>query len=334
MKAVKVLKKEAEKVRKKLIELGLLDKSYSLTMDNNHILIPIKKASEKLKKFEVVDKKFKKLNKITTNLKKHLKTKLSTEELKKVKKAYDVIGDIAIIEIPDELKKKEKIIAEAILVLNKNIKVVAKKVGNFKGEFRTRDLKIIAGDRRKETVYKENAVRLKLNVETCYFSPRLSTERKRIAELVKDGEDVLVMFSGVGPYPVVLSRRTGANEVVGIEINPEAAKYAEQNAILNKCKNVRLFAGDVKKVVPSLKKKFDRILMPLPKSAEDFLDVALKALKKGGIIHFYDFLHESEIPDKVLEKIEKHVENYRVLKVIKCGQYSPKKFRVCVDFRV
>jgi tRNA (guanine37-N1)-methyltransferase len=192
-----------------------------------------------------------------------------------------VVGSIAILEIPSELVKKEKVIAETVLEMHKNIKTVLKKAAIHSGTYRTQKMKVLAGKRTKETEYKENNIRLMLNVEKVYFSPRLGTERLRITNLIKKGESVLVMFSGCAPYPCVIAKNAKPKEVYGVEINPHAHKYGEENIKLNKLADVILFKGDVRKIVPKIKKKFDRILMPLPKSAETFLDVALSAAKKA-----------------------------------------------------
>lgn len=269
-----------------------------------------------------------------TTLKQALSKKLTKKEKENFTRAYDVIGDIAIIEINEVILKKEKLIAKTILELNKNIKVVCKKIGSHYGIFRRQKLKIIAGQRRKETIHKENNTRIKLHIEKVYFSPRLSTERKRIMELIKPNEDILVMFSGCAPYPCVLARNTKAKEIYGIEINPEGHKYGQENIKLNKLTNVKLFNGDVNDIIPTLNKKFDRILMPLPKSAEDFLDIALSLLKKGGILHFYDFLHVDEFyksHEKIDKAFKKAKRNYKILRTVKCGQHSPRVFRICVD---
>lgn len=272
-----------------------------------------------------------------TTLKQELKNQLTKEEKNHFTRAFDIIGGIAIIDIRDELQKKEKLIAETILKLNKNIKTVCKKVSGHKGVYRRQKLKIIGGERKKITTYKENGVTLKFNVETSYFSPRLSTERKRITQLVQSGEKVLVMFSGVAPYPLVIAKNTKAKEVYGVEINPEAHKFALENVKLNKAKNVHLYKGDVRKAVPKLRKKFDRILMPLPKSAEDFLDTALSAAKKGTTIHFYDFLNENEF-EKTQEKIRKACDKakkkFEIIKTVRCGQQAPRTYRICTDFKV
>jgi tRNA (guanine37-N1)-methyltransferase len=267
-------------------------------------------------------------------LKELLKNKLTKKQLDLVPSSFDMVGDLAIFsEIPKELKNKEKIIAESIMKLNKNIKVVLKKTKKYSGKYRTPKLKIIAGEKRKETELRENDVRLKLNPEKAYFSVRLATERKRINKLIKANEAILVMFSGIGPYSIGIAKNTKAKEIYSIEINPSACKYQKENILLNKVNNIKLYKGDVKNIVPKLHKNFDRILMPLPRGAEDYLKIALKAAKKGSIIHFYDFLHESEF-NKAKEKIDKACKKYKIIRLVRCGHFGPGIYRICVDFRI
>lgn len=247
--------------------------------------------------------------------------------------SYDVIGDILILEIPEEHKKNEKKIAEHFLKEHKNIKVVLKKEGRHSGKHRIQKLKILAGERRKTTSYKESGIVLNLNVESSYFSPRSGTERQRVARLVKPGEKVLVMFSGVAPYPLVIAKLAKPEVVYGIEINPKAHEFAKQNVALNKFQDlIKLYKGDVREVLPKLKKKFDRIIMPLPKTAEEFLPLAKSAAKKNATIHFYDFENEAEF-DKGIEKVKKVFPNAKELKVVRCGQYAPRVSRICIDFK-
>ena len=141
------------------------------------------------------------------------------------------------------------------------------------------------------------------------------------------------MFSGVAPYPCVIAKNSKAKEIYAVEINPKCHKYAQENIQLNKLDNIKLYKGDVRKILPKIKKRFDRIIMPLPKSAESFLDIAIKKLKPKGIIHFYEFQLEKDIPKASIEKIKKHCKP-KILKIIKCGQYSPRKYHVCVDFKI
>ncbi len=269
-------------------------------------------------------------------LKQALKGKLTKKELELVPSSFDIVGDIAIVEIPENIEKKEKLIADTLLKLHKNIKVICKKTGIHRGIFRRQKLKIIAGERRKTTIYKENNVVMKVHVQDVYFSPRLSHERKRIANQVKPEESVLIMFSGVAPYCLVIAKNTKAKEVYGIEINPLAHKYALENVKLNKLNNINLFQGDVRFVTPTLKKKFERVAMPLPLGGENFLDVAIAAIKKGGIIHFYDFKDELGFKiakQKVKDACKAAKKKCRILKLTKTGQISPRTYRICIDFK-
>ena len=272
-----------------------------------------------------------------TTLKKALKTKLTKKEQESLIRSFDIIGDIAVIEVQKQLEKKEKLIAETLLKLHKNIKVVVKKAGAHIGIYRLQKYKILAGEKRKQTEYKESGVKMRFHIEKTYFSPRFGTERLRIAKQVKQGEDVLIMFSGVAPFCLVIAKNAKPNLVCGIEINPDAHKYALENVKLNKFENIKLYKGDVRLVVPRLKKKFDRIAMPLPIGGEDFLDVALKVIKKSGVIHFYDFEFEKEI-DLAKQKVKKACDlskkKCKILHVVKAGQVGPRNYRLCVDFKV
>jgi len=271
-------------------------------------------------------------------LKELLKDKLSEKELELVRSSFDVVGSIAIVEIDVKLKKKEKIIASALMQLNPHIKTVLKKSGIHYGVYRRQKLSYLAGVKTKISEHKESGIRLLVDVEKCYFSSRLSTERLRIAQLIKPDEKILVMFSGVSPYPLVFARNSKAEIIYGVELNPVAHKFAEKNVLANKFFNkIRLIRGDVRKVVPLMGLKFDRILMPMPKTAEEFLPVVFKASKKGTVVHFYDFGKEEEfdsIKDTILSACKTAKKKCKILRVVKAGAYSPGVFRVCVDFQM
>lgn len=271
-------------------------------------------------------------------LKQLLSKDLTQEELRCLPTSFDTVGDIAIFnDFPQELKKKESLIAEKILNHLSHIKVIAKKTGQYTGEFRTPQIKVIAGEKRKSTLHKENGVRLKVHIEEVYFSSRTSTERERITKLVKKNENVLVMFSGICPLPIQISKQAKAKEIIAIEINPNAHKLAVENILLNKCKNIIPICGDVRKELPKLKKSFDRIILPLPKTAESFLDIALSKCKEKATINLYHFGSIEDIP-----KTKKRIRTFckekgfscRFLRVVKAGQFSPGIFRLSFDMNV
>ncbi len=333
---LKVPVNQAEKEKKELVKKGLLDKSHCLKKDGDYVYFPVKKRFRTWhKKHKLIHKLLKKKN-LRPSLKGSLSRKLSKKDLEVLRTAMDVIGNIAILEIPNELEKKEKLIAKEVLNTNKNIRTVLRK-GKHKGVFRTQKLKYLAGEKTREAEYRENNVVFKLDVEKVYFSPRLSNERKRIYKQVKKGEQVLVMFSGCGPYTCVIAKNTDAGQVTGVEINPAAHNYALENMLINKLNNTSVFLGNVKNIVPRLNKKFDRIIMPLPKSASDYLNTALGVARKAAVIHFYDFQREGE-EDKSVEKIKKacrkNNKKCRVLRTVKCGQAAPREYRLCIDFKL
>lgn len=334
MLALRTTPGNAEKVKRYLIENDLLDKRYIISKDSRYIYFPIIREVD-VKGAEIVDKEIEK-REMEQGFREKLKAYLTDEELDSLKTSYDIIGDIAILEIDDELKDKEKVIADKILETHKNINTVVKKSGIHDGRFRVQPVEYISGERKTEALHKENGIRLKLDVGKVYFSPRLSTERKRIMEQVGKGEEILVMFSGVAPYPCVLSRNTEAKSITGVEINPDAHHYALENVRLNKINNVTLYNDDVDNIVSGLG-KFDRIMMPLPKTAEDFLDTALSAAKDDTIIHYYDFLHVDNFykaKEKVKEACRKNDLGCEIISLNRCGQHAPRVYRICLDFRV
>jgi len=269
------------------------------------------------------------------NLRAALIKKLTKKEQEFLRKSYDVIGGIAILEIPEELLAKEKTIAEYLLAMRPSITTVLKKSGIHGGEFRTQKLSWLAGIKTKEATYKENDVALTLNVETVYFSVRLAHERRRIVELVKPKENILVLFSGCAPYPVVLARNTKAQTILGIESNPEGHKYGLVNIKQNKLKNVSLQCSDVKKV--KMRKTFDRILMPLPKSAADYLIETLKWTKKGTNILFYAFEKKaafSTLAKQIAVKCKLLGKPCKILRTVACGKHAPYVYRVCIDLKI
>lgn len=267
-----------------------------------------------------------------------LKKNLTEKEMECLKTAFDQIGTIAIMEIPPELEAKERFIGMTLIEMNKNIKTVVKKSGAHSGELRLRSVAHLAGDRTTTTTHKESGCEFTLDIEKVYFSVRLGTERLRIANLITKDEEVLAMFSGCCPYPIIISKNSPAKGIVAVELNEAGHEFAKINIEKNRIKNVTLKQGDVREIIPKLKKKFDRILMPLPKSAEDFLDVALGAIKSGGVIHFYDFIPEEAVPAASIEKIDAACslakKDYRILGWTRCGTNAPHQWRICVDVQI
>jgi len=335
---LKVPRKQAERIRRELVEDGVFEDGYPIISEQGggYVLFPV---NRKFKRFHTVERESEKIEKPSKSLKEALKGILNDEELDSLTTSFDIIGDIAIVEIPDALVAKEKDIGNALLDVHRNLKTVLKKLGPMEGEFRVRKVQVIAGENRTTTLYKESGAVMGLDVGKVYFSVRLSHERSRIAALVKPAETILALFAGVGPYPLVISRKVPSAHIIAIELNPDAVAFMKKNIERNRASNVEAVLGDARDVVLRKYRGFaDRVLMPLPKGAQDFLDVAFAGVKDGGILHFYTFAGIEDPFHEAIEIAEKAAEKYGVrIEIVSeriVRPYSPQTVQVVLDIKV
>jgi len=221
---------------------------------------------------------------------------------------------------------------------HKSVRTVLEKTSGFSGRLRTQKTKWVAGEKTKEVLYKENSCVFRFNIDTCYFSGRLSEERKELAGKVKKNENVLVMFGGVGVYAIVIAKLSKVKRIVSVELGRDCSKYAKMNVKRNRLSNVEIVGGDVRKKVPLLKARlFDRIIMSRPNLKDSFLDVAFPKIKKGGVIHYYGFYKVKDIKDLkelVNSEAKKAKRKIKILKVKRAGDVGPYRFRYRVDIKI
>jgi len=245
------------------------------------------------------------------SLKEKLKGKIEPWELELIPRSYDVVGDIAVIRVPEILEHRSSIIAETIMQVDKHVKTVLRQVGPVAGDFRLRGLEFVLGEKKTETVHREFNCLFKVDLRECYFSPRLSHERMRIAGQVKPAEVVVNMFAGVGSFSIIMAKQAKPRKVYSIDISPVAIRFHRENVKLNKVEDiVEPVEADAKRVIEErLTGLADRVLMPLPEKAYEYLDWARAALKsEGGWIHYYGFEHadkDEDPPEKVKDKVSK-----------------------------
>lgn len=251
---------------------------------------------------------------------------------------YDILGNIAIVKFSrDESKIKKLREAKMLMKGHKSISTVLEKSGKFKGRLRTLKTNFVYGVKTKECLYRENNCSFRFNVDSCYFSPRLSNERVEIASMCKKNENVLVLFGGVGPFAIVIAKNSSVHRVVSVELSRECNKYALENVKRNKLDNVEIVQGDVRRVLPKMKEKFDRIVMARPNLKDDFLDCACPLIKKGGTIHYYGFYEESEVvelKELIVNEAKKVKKKIKIMKIKKAGDIGLRKFRYRADIRV
>ena len=272
-------------------------------------------------------------------LKKALENVLSEKESEELFSAFDQVGTIIIVRIPESLLPKKKIIGETLLKQIKTARSVFYQSSSVEGDFRTRDLEIIAGEDNTVTEYKEFGCRFIVDVEKAFFSPRLSTERDRIANLVQDGEIVINMFGGVGMFSIIAAKRKKCT-VYNIDINPIAASLCEKNIGLNKLAgNIFSIQGDAAQIIEErLKDKGDRVLMLLPERSDEFLSSAISATKSNGMIHYYSHIHADE-KSQAAKLSEKHYQEVSPVKskilyskIVRA--VGPRYYQTVVDVRI
>lgn len=248
----------------------------------------------------------------------------------------DILGNIAIIKGQGK-SKKQKLAQAKKLLENPNIKTVLEKVGNVKGRLRTINVKHVLGERNLIAKHRENECVFKFNVGTCYFSGRLSNERKEIASKIKKKDKVLVMFAGVGVYPIVIYKMKKPVKIVGVEIGRECCRFFRENLKLNKMVDkIEVIQGDVKRKVFGLG-KFDVVVMPRPNLKDSFLKQGLSACRKGGKIFYYGFCNldkKKDMIDGIVREAKGFKRKIRINKVVKAGEIAPYKYRWRVEIEV
>ena len=272
-------------------------------------------------------------------LKKALENVLSEKESDELISAFDQIGEIIIVRIPDSLLSKKKIIGKALLDDVKIVRSVFYQASAVSGDFRTRDLEILAGEDNTETEYKEFGCRFTVDVKNAFFSPRLSTERGRIADLIQNGEVMTNMFAGIGMFSIMAAKKKKCT-VYSLDINPVASKLCETNIGLNKLTgNVISINGDASEIIKEqLTNKSDRTLMLLPERSDEFLESAIDTTKDGGIIHYYSHIHA----DKKTEAEKLSEEHYLKVTPVKSEilhskivrPVGPRYYQTVVDVKI
>ena len=331
MKCVKVPLKQLNDTRLKLMEEGLMNMEYRIKAESEYGYIPI---NDNINDYEIVDIELEPMKKVPHNFSELLEGELTPKEIEDLRTSFDTIGDIVILEIPDNLQDKKFIIGDAALKFTKRKSIYMKKSA-IKGTTRVRDLEFLAGIDDSVTIHKEHGSRLKLDVREVYFSPRLATERKRVMESVEDGEKILDMFCGIGPFPIVIAKNKDV-EITAVDINESAIKYLDENIKLNKLMgSIQTYCGDVREVSKTFNSKFDRIIMNLPGLAYTFLDFAVDLIEDNGIINYYEFSDSYEQGKKRLKDAANEVD--KKVEIINCRKVkstSPGEWHIAIDAKI
>jgi tRNA (guanine37-N1)-methyltransferase len=348
---VKVPKKHGEKAIALTKTLRVLDKTLTIQRNEHSLYIPLyrelletelSKFKEQIPESELEARVFIEKKQAPETFLQALKCKLPANMLLRVPKSFDIIGDIVVIDIPHELELYRALIGDAILKTHKNVQTVLAKEGDISGTYRVRNYSFIAGKNKTQTIHKEFGCQYHVDIAKAYFSPRLSCEHKRVASLVQSDDVVVDLFAGVGPFSVLIGKEKPNAKVYAVDVNPEAVELLKNNVRVNGV-DTRVFPilGDARKIAQNeLKGVADRIIMNLPETAIEYVDVACKVInKEGGVAHFYGFIRSPDSINNLKEQFTELVEKNgrKVKKIIYAKgvrETAPFESQVVLDVKI
>lgn len=260
-----------------------------------------------------------------------------------VPRGFEVVGDIAIVNIPRQLENYRFELAEALLSRFKGrMRIVVRRVSPARDPNRVHSYEVLAGSGGLETIHRESGCTFKVDLSKVFFTSRLQYERIRVARAVRRGEVVVNMFAGVGPFSIVIAKLVQDVKVYSIDINPDAYKLMVENIRLNKVEDkVIPILGDAGEAIDEhgLRGVADRVLMPSPEHAFNYLAKAVEALKPQGFIHYYDVANPKvSLYDHLNLRVREGLRGLEVRWVMRgvraIRSVAPLKVYACADLEV
>jgi tRNA (guanine37-N1)-methyltransferase len=323
--ALVVPREMGEAARRRLSELQLLYRGARIHQAGGFLYIPLKAlpdADDALPPHRIECFEFEELQQRKT-----------IEDLLGYTPSFDVIGELAILNASSPNPQAE---AEAILSVHRNIKGVFQSAAPISGEFRTRRLTHLRGTNKTHTVYREHGLSYELDLSLVYFTPRLATERRRLAEKIKGGV-VVDMFAGVGPFSILIAKKQKRARVLAVDKNRDAVKYLKKNLQRNRAENIAATLADSAHL-PVPANTADYVIMNLPHSAEQFLSEAMRIIKHRGIIYYYDITPEDQLYQSSIEEMQRRGAeagcSVEVIAQRVVRSYAPYQYNICIEARI
>ncbi len=299
---VAVHPRDAETIKKVLKDIGAQDPEARTIRIGRAVVFPINESSfhrvhDLLHSFRagIIEAAFPVTRRET--LRSLVAKRLGEDIASRVPRSYDVVGDVALLPLPEDLLRYGKEIGEALMMLHRNVRAVYAR-GTTTGEERVRQLVHLAGEHRTTTIYREHGLRFYVDVARVYVNPSLSEEHVRIASMIKDGSSVLDMFAGIGFFSLHIAARKRCKTITACDINPYALYCFNRSVELNKAKlksSIMFIKCDAKLLTTILSENsFDVIIMNLPHKALDFVDIACSLAKKDAILVMYTIARDPE----------------------------------------
>ncbi|QPV63617.1 class I SAM-dependent methyltransferase family protein [Halosimplex litoreum] len=319
---VRVPREEGEATRRRLADADLVDEDYEIAVADGSLYVPVTDPSAVPDEFELVSREAE-----------PRETQTMPADILEFDPSYERLGDVVIVDEDDA--ERARALADAIVESALPVKTVVNRASKVKGTERVRDWEVLAGES-TEAVHREYGCEFALDLATVYFSPRLATERHRVAEQVREGERAFDMFAGVGPFVVPFAKR-GAT-AVGVDINGDAIEYLRENARRNGVEErVTAIQGDVREVASEYEDWAERLVMNLPHSADEFLKSAVALASDDCVVHYYDFQHEDDPygpGERAIREAAEPEYDVTVERRHTVRSYAPHELNVCLDVRL
>jgi tRNA (guanine37-N1)-methyltransferase len=254
---------------------------------------------------------------------------------KEIPSSFETVGHIAHINLRSDLLDFRKEIGQIILEKNPIIKTVVNKENHIDSKFREFKMDVIAGDANFNCHVIEHGIIFEFDYSKVYWNSRLSTEHHRLSHSFKKDEIIVDMFAGVGPFAIPSALRGCV--VYANDLNPSSYEYLMKNSKLNEV-IVHAFNMDARDFVRYLRDmKMDHIVMNLPKTATEFLDVFPDLFTfpyQKVVCHCYTFCSKKDGVKEAKLQVEALLgtEIEYVLPIHNVRDVSPSKEMYCVSF--
>ena len=348
--AIEVPLQRAQTILSMLREAELINTELELCRTNKTLMVPLKQLPSNqiishIRELNasaiITTQRFVESPRPPRNLVEAVNSQIPLNLLEYLPRSYDIIGDIAIVDLAEPIQPFATTIGKAIQQINPHIRLVVRKLGVVSGTYRIRNLEILVGTGCTETEHREYSCRYVLDLSTVYFNPRLSSERMRVAKQVRFDETVVDMFAGVGPFSILIAKMHSNARVYACDINPAAVKYLKQNIILNRLEDrVMPIFGDAGKLgQEGVVSQANRVIMNLPSKAETYLPAALNLLGAEGTIHYYTFASRNDCVDDIRLNVQDVIQNagrivrsFSFVDVIR--EIAPGRVQIAIDVLV
>ncbi len=303
MRAVAVPAARAEELRRELHRLGLVDRSVRMEQRGRELLIPVLRDPPfDLAAFDarVVEADLLTPRPTARNLQVELRDRMRRYGVpeKLTPRKWERFEDVIVVRLSEEARRFGAAIGSA-LAETLDARTVVEDLSGIHGVLRTPEVRVLWG-RGMEVVHREGGVRYMFDVATIMFSSGNLPERTSIASKVRDGAVVVDLFAGIGYFTLPIAVHGGASRIYACELNPVAYHYLLENLRLNRVGNVVPLLGDCRETAPS--GVADVVLLG-HFSAAEYLDVAFRALRGGGLLVYHELCPREQFPDAPVRRI-------------------------------